>query len=202
MKNTSIFIPLLLIGCLAALIYLFFAALRAAEEDDGREQAPIVLNEDDYRDPANDPATLDTRNGEIPPADTGLFTEVPEEEKETTTTPATTTTTDNAPVSTPATTTTTTQTAPSATTTRPATTTATQDGRYLIIAGTFSQLSGAEERVAALRAAGFNDASVEKFNRGKYAVALAGKTDTYRAASSLATRIRDRGFEVRVMKRR
>jgi cell division septation protein DedD len=193
MKNTSIFIPLLLIGCLAALIYLFFAALRAAEEDDGRQQDPIVLNEDDYRNPADDPATLDTLKGEISPADTGLFTDVPAGEKEPASVPATTT--QNTP----------TTTTPPATTTNPTTTpttTDTQGGRYLVIAGTFSQLAGAQDRVAALRTAGFEDATVEKFNRGKYAVALAGQSDSYRTASALAERIKSRGFEVRVMKRR
>jgi len=194
MKNTSIFIPLLLIGCLAALIYLFFAALRAAEEDDGRQQDPIVLNEDDYRTPTDDPATLDTLNGELSPADTGLFTDVPAGEKEPASVPPTTT--ENNPATT---------TTPPATTTRPATTptnTDTKGGRYLVIAGTFSQLAGAQDRVAALRTAGFTDATVEKFNRGKYAVALAGQSDAYRTASALAERIKSRGFEVRVMKRR
>lgn len=198
MKNTSIFIPLLLIGCLAALIYLFFAALRAAEEDDGREQAPIVLNEDDYRNPADAPATLDTQTDEVSPADTGLFTEVPEEEKTSPNEPTTTPPTDNNPFSTPTTTT-----AAPTTTTRPATTPAnTKSGRYLVIAGTFGQLAGAQERVAALRAAGFNEATVEKFNRGKYAVALAGRSDSYRVASALAERIKNLGFEVEVMKRK
>ncbi|MEO0732311.1 MAG: SPOR domain-containing protein, partial [Bacteroidota bacterium] len=97
--------------------------------------------------------------------------------------------------------TTTTTPTPAATTPVAATTYAT-DGRYLVIAGSFRQLSGARARVAALKAAGFADTRLERFNRGTFAVALAGQEDRYSEANRLAARIRDKGFEARVMRRR
>lgn len=202
MKNTSIFIPLLLIGCLAALIYLFFAALRAAEQGDNQNQDPIVLNEDDYREALAPPDTITldppetTASAEAPGSD--FLDEVPASEKvmdtEAEDTPATT---EGLPGGTPGATP---ATAPVGV--APPVSARGSNGRYLVIAGTFTQMAGAKDRAAALRAAGFSDTTVERFNRGKYAVALAGQSDSYRTAAELAARIKDRGFEVRVMKRR
>lgn len=215
MKNTSIFIPLLLIGCLAALIYLFFAALSAAEEDQDNGPARITLNEEDYRSAADDEATtLDARNGNTGTSSTGdantsaneadfsaYLEEVPEDEKVTSDDTRTTGSTGGtgqdartAVSSTPPARTTTTT-----TTTRPA---AAGGGRYLVIAGTFRQAEGAAARVASLRAAGFSDARAERFNRGAYSVALAGQYDRYSSAQKRAGEVSRKGFEVRVMKRR
>ncbi len=197
MKNTSIFIPLLLIGCLAALIYLFFAALRAAEEGGNQNQDPIVLNEEDYREPppAADTVALDTAMDTAPGSD--FLAEVPESEKVMDSDPATPANTEDLPGGTP-------EASPATAPDQVATPVSARgsSGRYLVIAGTFTQMAGAKDRAAALRAAGFSDTTVEKFNRGKYAVALAGQSDSYRTAAALAERIKDRGFEVRVMKRR
>jgi cell division protein FtsN len=76
------------------------------------------------------------------------------------------------------------------------------DGRYLVIAGSFRQLANAEARVKALRRSGFAETTLEKFNRGTYAVALAGRSDRYSEAARIAERVRAAGFEARVMKRR
>ena len=213
MKNTSIFIPLLLIVCLGALIYLFFAALQAAEDDHRGDADRIVLNAEDYRDP--DPATDVTLNNaertdeDEPSANTttdngDYLAEVPASEKTVT-----------EPVAPPATNTDETRSAGSGNTatatTAPSTSTdggsdarpaSVPNGRYLVIAGTFRQQTGANERVDALRIAGFTDARTERFNRGTYAVALAGQFDRYRDAERYAAQVADRGFEVRVMKRR
>lgn len=261
MRSTSIFIPVLLIVCLGALVYLFFAALRAAGDDRDRDQGAIVLNAEDYQ--SEDGGTYDPATGEIPPADTGLFEEVraggselvdelgargsaaaeaaagygerlgdkaaaaaaatqeaaraagsavtdaagdaADAAREATTGYASTATLDdNTPArartedSYPSTTPERSATAPSAS----ATTSAPAGGRYLVIAGTFTQLAGARARVAALKSAGFTNARVEKFNRGKYAVALAGQYDGYRTASGVSNRLREQGFEARVMQRR
>lgn len=203
MKNTSIFIPLLLIGCLAALIYLFFAALSAAEEEQDSGPDRITLNEADYRDPAtdDDAATLDAHNDKKETDNEPDFSDylevVPEDEKvaaneggaKDNSSPATTTATVPAR-----------QTAP--TTTSRTNGSASTRGRYLVIAGTFRQAEGAAARVASLRAAGFNNARSERFNRGTYAVALAGQYDRYSSAEKLAGEISRKGFEVRVMRRR
>lgn len=198
MKNTSIFIPLLLIGCLAALIYLFFAALSAAEDNGGDGPDKITLNPEDYQDPADAPDTLDLRGKENGNFEE-YFEEVPQDEKvvsnaETEVNDDDDRTPSSTGIATPPATSTVTLPPPAATTTG--------NGRYLVIAGTFRQAAGADERVAALRAAGFNDARLERFNRGTFAVALAGQSDRYSTAKKMADEIAGKGFEVRVMKRR
>ncbi len=75
-------------------------------------------------------------------------------------------------------------------------------GRYLVIAGSFRQKANAEQRVKDLRNAGFSDTQLKKFNRGTYAVALAGQTDRFSAAERLASQIVGAGFEAKVMRRR
>lgn len=194
MKNTSIFIPLLLIGCLAALIYLAFAALRAAEENNPDGSDKITLNAEDYQD-ADATTTLDP-NQPTTDATGNELEDVSQDNDEDDTRSYSSPVSDSGGTSTTSTV---------ATPTRPATTTTpttTTNGRYLVIAGSFRQDSGARERVAALRAAGFNSARLERFNRGTYAVALAGQYDRYRNAKTLADQVANRGFEVRVMKRR
>jgi cell division protein FtsN len=75
-------------------------------------------------------------------------------------------------------------------------------GRYLVIAGSFRQRMGAEQRVSRLKKAGFSESTVEKFNRGTYAVALAGQSDRFSEAKNLADKIIKAGFEAQVMRRR
>jgi len=75
-------------------------------------------------------------------------------------------------------------------------------GRYLVIAGSFRQRANADLRVKDLRRAGFTDTRMEKFNRGTYAVALAGQTNRYTEAKRMAEKIVGAGFEARVMRRR
>lgn len=199
MKNTSIFIPLLLIACLAALIYLAFAALRAAEENDPGGPAQITLNAEDYQ-PAPTGTDADaTLGSDDLTTDAGgdYLEEVPVEERtEEEAEDFTDTSGSGSAQTTPATG------RPQATTTTTTTPTATANGRYLVIAGSFRQDSGARERVAALRAAGFAETRMERFNRGTYAVALAGQYNRYSSAQALADEIAQRGFEVRVMRRR
>jgi len=198
MKNTSIFIPLLLIACLAALIYLAFAALRAAEESNPEGPAEITLNAEDYQpDNANSDADATLNTSELT-TDAGgdYLEEVPREEQTEEDEDDLMDTSGNGSATT---TTTVSRPQPTTTTTAPA---ATANGRYLVIAGSFRQDSGARERVAALRAAGFANTRMERFNRGTYAVALAGQYDRYSSAKALADKISTRGFEVRVMKRR
>ena len=51
MKNTSILIPIILIVCLGALIYLFIAAMNAADNPSGQGgNDRIILNPADYSD--------------------------------------------------------------------------------------------------------------------------------------------------------
>lgn len=213
MKNTSILIPIILIGCLAALIYLFFAALQAADGEDPSGTDRIVLNPSDYTD-------------EEAPTDLGqdtdfepYFQEVPDSEKVTASQEdaaaraGSSTTADNdrfnsgsnsqTSESGSSTTTASTTTAPKTSSqSSGSSSSASSVGRYLVIAGSFRQLENGKERVAALKAAGFRDTRLEKFNRGTFAVALAGQSNRYSEANRLAERVKAAGFEVRVMRRR
>ena len=75
-------------------------------------------------------------------------------------------------------------------------------GRYLIFGGTFRQLINARTRVRDLKEAGFTDATLERFDRGTFAVALVNRTATYTDASELAQRVRAAGFEAEVYRKR
>ena len=74
--------------------------------------------------------------------------------------------------------------------------------KFLVIAGTFRQEINARTRVRNLREAGFADTSLEKFDRGTFAVALVDHSPTYDAAMDLAASVRDAGFEVKVYRKR
>jgi cell division septation protein DedD len=211
MKNTSILIPIILIGCLAALGFLFYKALQTVEEDRGRGNNSIVLNEADY---AAEPtptdlgattdydaaeATADTtdegakdgilarqearerREEEDRLAEAAARARREEDDRIDSDTPATTSTAS------------------------PGFDTATEpsgSGRYLVIAGSFRQSANAAQRVTALRRAGFTDTRMEKFNKGTFAVALAGQSDRFSEAERLAGKLIAAGFEAKVMRRR
>ncbi len=206
MKNTSIVIPIILIVCLSALGFLFYKAMQTVEEERTTGNNPIILNEADYADeptPDDVGATTDYEAIAPPPIapettdDTSpgnALTEMTEAEKQAAERE---------------------ELAEAARLAReeearraantPAEDTATEpagSGRYLVIAGSFRQRSGAEERVASLRKAGFNETTLERFNRGTFAVALAGQSDRYSEATQLAAKIRAAGFEAEVMRRR
>lgn len=202
MKNTSILIPIILIGCLAALGFLFYKALQTVEEDRGRGNNPIVLNEADYAAepvPADVGATTDydAAAAEVEDDDILARREARESSEEENRLAAAAELArqeeaarieDAAPV-----------------TTSPGFDTATEpsgSGRYLVIAGSFRQRANAEQRVTALQRAGFTDTRMEKFNKGTYAVALAGQSDRLAEAEGIAGKLVAAGFEAKVMRRR
>jgi hypothetical protein len=217
MKNTSILIPIILIGCLAALGFLFYKALQTVEDTPSNTNRPIVLNEADYADeeaPTDIGTTTDyDATPQPPPLTTPVDTDYPsannemremtaaekraaerEEtlenerlERERQAAADANSNTDNRTASTE----------PEA-----AQTNDTNNGRYLVIAGSFREKLNAEERVEALISAGFKDTRLEKFNRGTFAVALAGQSDRYTEAKEMAVKIVSAGFEARVMRRR
>lgn len=209
MKNTSILIPIILIGCLAALGFLFYKALQTVEQDNLRGNNTIVLNEADY---ADEPAPTDigtttdydaAAQPETPttPASTNALDEMTDAEKraaeleeleeaarkarEAEARAAEAEDEDETDTTTPNT-----VGEPNGT------------GRYLVIAGSFRQRVGAEQRVSGLKKAGFKESTVQKFNRGTYAVALAGQSDRFSEAKKLADEIVKAGFEAQVMRRR
>lgn len=228
MKNTSILIPIILIGCLAALGFLFYKALQTVEEDRGRGNNPIVLNEADYADgdtPTDVGATTDydaTNAGNLSTGNDAA--DVNNANADTGTGTGTGTKNDSSPTDEEAR-----QrqeeearlteaaerarqeeanrikTSGAASTTNSNFETAKEpsgNGRYLVIAGSFRQRAGAQERVNALRKAGFSSTRLEKFNKGTYAVALAGQSNRYSDAERMAGKIVAAGFEAKVMRRR
>jgi len=74
-------------------------------------------------------------------------------------------------------------------------------GEYMVIAGTFKVKSNAENMVSKLRSKGYNDATVEIFDRGAYAVALVGQFAEYGDAKDLKSRLSNDGFEALVQKK-
>lgn len=218
MKNTSILIPIILISCLLALGYLLYQALQTAENNRPNQQ--IVLNADDY---ADEPAPSDigqstdydaaSRNGEIvddpnaadiddnaatngnsPSYEENQMVEMTaaerqqalEDERREAQALAEKEAQNNRIIPAP----------------REGASSSRTSGRYLVIAGSFRQKLNAEERVEALISAGFPETRVEYFNRGTYAVALAGQNDRYSIAEQMAANIRKAGIEAKVMRRR
>jgi len=212
MRNTSILIPIILISCLTALGFLFYKALQTVEQDKLRGNNPIVLNEADYADeptPTDIGTTTDydaAAQSEIPTkptntAPTNAIDEMTEAEKRAAeleelqeaarkareAEAAAAAETDDDEID---------------TTTPNAVGEPNGTGRYLVIAGSFRKRAGAEQRVSRLKSAGFRESTVEKFNRGTYAVALAGQFNRFSEARQLADRIVKAGFEAQVMRRR
>ncbi|MBB4079639.1 hypothetical protein GGR28_002264 [Lewinella aquimaris] len=77
-----------------------------------------------------------------------------------------------------------------------------EEGRFLVIAGTFRQVINARARVNDLKRAGFSATEMAKFDRGTYAVALVGRSHDYAEANQMAERVRTAGFEARVYRKR
>ena len=208
MKNTSILIPIILISCLGALGYLFYEAMQTVEGDRPRTSTPIVLNQDDYSDddiPADIGKSTEydtsTNDGfrELTPAEREEAHRQSKLDEDREAADAEAARKREAQLSSDA--------AEAARKERErkaqaANSTSTGNGRYLIIAGSFRQKVNAQQRIKDLRTAGFKDTRLEKFNRGTFAVALAGQTDRFSSAEQLAAKIVGAGFEAKVMRRR
>lgn len=71
-------------------------------------------------------------------------------------------------------------------------------GQYMVLAGTFKYRNNAEEMVSKLRGMGYTNASVELFDRGRYAVALVDRFDGLSDAKSLKSELSGKGVEAYV----
>ncbi len=76
------------------------------------------------------------------------------------------------------------------------------EGDYMVLAGSFTIKSHAENAVRDLQKKGYANASVEIFDRGKYAVALVDRFDTEAEAAALVKKLRQQGFDAIVHKKR
>ncbi|MBC6993768.1 SPOR domain-containing protein [Neolewinella lacunae] len=215
MKNTSILLPIILIGCIAAVLYLFYAALQATDDQPGNTAPPIVLDPTDYAeerapadlgantnlDPYFQPVSAEEAAADSIAAANFAAQEAdprPENSPSNEGVPAN----DDSPSYESTTSVRTPPVRPDPAPNYPTTPVETSEGRYLVIAGSFRQMVNADERVRALRKAGFAETRLEKFNRSTYAVALAGQSDSYSEANRLAQSVRAKGFEAEVMRRR
>lgn len=75
-------------------------------------------------------------------------------------------------------------------------------GAYMVLAGSFKEKANAEAMVTRLRKAGFDNASVEIFDRGAFAVALVDRFDSYKEANTLVKSLEKKGIEATVYKKR
>lgn len=75
-------------------------------------------------------------------------------------------------------------------------------GDYLVIAGSFRQRMNAELQATRLRNMGFNNARIELFNRGAYAVVLVDRFSEIADAQTLANELSAKGVEARIQKKR
>ncbi len=75
-------------------------------------------------------------------------------------------------------------------------------GSYLVLAGSYTERINAETQVNRLKGMGYSDARVEIFNRGRLAVALVDRFDSYSQANTLKKELLDKGIEAIVQKKR
>lgn len=68
-------------------------------------------------------------------------------------------------------------------------------GRYMVIAGSFEQKSGAQNQLQKIKKLGYNNARVELFNRGAYAVVLVDRFDQASDAQALVNKLKSKGFD-------
>ncbi|MEZ4943386.1 MAG: SPOR domain-containing protein [Saprospiraceae bacterium] len=117
-----------------------------------------------------------------------------------TTTPATPKTTQPASKPTPAPATQAPKTTPPASTSTSEATSST-DGRYRVVAGTFTILDGARREMERLIKMGYHDAEVGKYNRGKYAVVIIKRTNSLSEARRMVDELKRKGVDARVVDR-
>ncbi len=71
-------------------------------------------------------------------------------------------------------------------------------GDYLVLGGTFKYMANAKRRLRALQRAGYSQAQVVLFDRGKYAVVLVDRFGDYSSASELVSELKNKGYEAAV----
>lgn len=72
--------------------------------------------------------------------------------------------------------------------------------QYLVITGSFTKLAGARVEMEKLVKMGYTEAEVGKFNRGKFACAIALRTDDLAAAKSTVAKLKAKGFKTAFVK--
>ncbi|MCO6480711.1 MAG: SPOR domain-containing protein [Phaeodactylibacter sp.] len=74
-------------------------------------------------------------------------------------------------------------------------------GQYMVIAGTFSVSANAQEMENKLRGMGYNNVTLEPFDRGKYTVVLVGRFASLSDAKTLAGELEGKGVPAYVKRK-
>jgi cell division septation protein DedD len=74
--------------------------------------------------------------------------------------------------------------------------------KYMVLAGTFTIMDNAREQMESLVKKGFEEAEVGKFNRGKFACAIAKRTNSLSEAKSVMAKLKAKGFKDALVKER
>lgn len=76
------------------------------------------------------------------------------------------------------------------------------NGRYRVVAGSFTKLDGARREMERIIKMGYHDAEIGYFNRGKFATVVVARTDNYSDAQRITEALRKKGVDVRVVDRK
>lgn len=204
MRKFDILVPIILIACLIALAYILTQIFSEQDKNTSRaEQAEIVLDPSRYTEEApsaanisNTPEALSDKESE--PATSGRLDDYYEEdqpEENASSQPSY----DSDPV--PITDYVSEDERQAASSSSNNETTSVSRGKYLVIAGSFRQEIYAKDRIKNLKASGFRDTEMGYTNRGTYAVALVGASDSYSQAKKLAQQVQAKGYEVFIKQR-
>lgn len=71
-------------------------------------------------------------------------------------------------------------------------------GRYMVIAGSFEQKSGAQKRLQQIKKLGYNNVQIGFFNRGTYAVVVVDRFDQSSDAQALVKTLKGKGFDAMI----
>jgi cell division septation protein DedD len=74
--------------------------------------------------------------------------------------------------------------------------------KYMVLAGTFTVMDNAREQMESLVKKGFEEAEVGKFNRGKFACAIAKRTNSLSEAKAVMAKLKAKGFKDALVKER
>lgn len=75
-------------------------------------------------------------------------------------------------------------------------------GRYMVLIGSFEQISQAQTQLQKVKKSGYGNARIAKFNRGKYASVLVDHFSQVSEAKALAKALKSKGFDAGVMVKR
>lgn len=76
------------------------------------------------------------------------------------------------------------------------------NGNYLVVAGTFRQMINAEQELAKLKAKGYDNAYIAKFNKSTYASLIIDRFDSSASAKQYVKSLKQKGMEAYVHKKR